>query len=540
MPPLSGPPARASAAASAAASLTDLTRPAPARTTDRTAAQGDRFADLVERELRGAAPDQRAPAQPSTASTPRTDTRPPAAPVAHGAARRPGAHRPSGAGHRRADQGTEADPSPTVGSSTDATTATATPVTVTATPAMISLAADASPGPGAGPGRVVSTPGATGAGRTAHGAAAATIAAVAIPPQAGSADATGTRRTRGTGRPLATEPTPHAGAVGGTLPSMAAITPATTGTGVTTGPDPTSDPASTTAVAPSASASGATGGAPATPADPGVTTSGAGTADVAGVLATAVPTSGPAAAGRAAAPVAPRSRHDAGDDPVGEAHASTPAPAVPVPEPAPTAGPVQPGGPVTTPVTTAGVSSAPGAAAGVGPAAHAVATQVFPETARLVGSGDGVHRIVLQLNPRALGEVRVVLTVRAGDVQVRFAAGDEARVALLQSSSDLHRLLEQAGAQTARVEVRDPSGAARGSSTSTPSTSSWAGPHGTAADTAGGSAQGQARTQDHHHPGTGSGHIATDGANPTTRRADRPGAGHPFDRALSSGVDLTM
>ncbi|MDQ2756724.1 MAG: flagellar hook-length control protein FliK, partial [Actinomycetota bacterium] len=213
---------------------------------------------------------------------------------------------------------------------------------------------------------------------------------------------------------------------------------------------------------------------------------------------------------------------------------STPATSDPAPTPTPTPAPAPslptaaPGAPVTAVVTTTPVT-----ATEAGPAAQAVAAQVFPETARLVGSGEGVHRIVLQLNPKALGEVRIVLTVRAGDVQVRFAAGDEARVALMQTSPDLHRLLEQAGAQSAHVEVRDPSGAASSSTSS-----SWSSSQGSTADTAGGSAQGQPRTQDHHHPGTGSGQIATDGIHLTARRAVRPGAGLPFDHA--SGVDLTM
>ena len=58
---------------------------------------------------------------------------------------------------------------------------------------------------------------------------------------------------------------------------------------------------------------------------------------------------------------------------------------------------------------------------------------MIPEIATLTSRGEGVHRVTLQLNPRALGDVRVVLTMRHGDVHVRLAAGPEARAALGQS-----------------------------------------------------------------------------------------------------------
>ena len=272
------------------------------------------------------------------------------------------------------------------------------------------------------------------------------------------------------------------------------------------------------------------------PADPGATSD---PGAVAGKLGTARRSSGPSAPMQEP-PAGVRPTHHGAGEPVDETAGSVTAPSagpasVPVTVPASTLTTTPPGGPLTTGAVAAPPVSVPVAAT---PVSQAVATQVFPETARLVGSGDGVHRIVLQLNPKALGEVRVVLTVRAGDVQVRFAAGDEVRAALLATSSDLHRLLEQAGAQSARVEVRDASGAATGSSSS--STTSSTTSYGTPADTGGLSAQGQSRTQDHHHPGTGGGYIATDGVNPTLRRADRPDAGRPFDRALTPGVDLTM
>ncbi len=79
------------------------------------------------------------------------------------------------------------------------------------------------------------------------------------------------------------------------------------------------------------------------------------------------------------------------------------------------------------------------------PAPRAVASQVIPEVTKLFSNGEGVHRVTLELNPKALGEVRVVLTVRHGDVHVRLAAGSEAREALAMSSADLNRALEHIG-----------------------------------------------------------------------------------------------
>ncbi len=81
------------------------------------------------------------------------------------------------------------------------------------------------------------------------------------------------------------------------------------------------------------------------------------------------------------------------------------------------------------------------------------AQQVLPELTRLVSRGDGVHRVTLQLNPRALGDVRVVLTMRQGDVHVRLSAGPEARAALASSSSELSRALDRLGLGEHRISL---------------------------------------------------------------------------------------
>ncbi len=72
---------------------------------------------------------------------------------------------------------------------------------------------------------------------------------------------------------------------------------------------------------------------------------------------------------------------------------------------------------------------------------------------RLVSRGDGTRRITLKLNPEALGDVRVVLTVRQGEVHVRMAGNEQAQRALQSGSSELHQLLERAGATSSQVVV---------------------------------------------------------------------------------------
>ena len=84
-----------------------------------------------------------------------------------------------------------------------------------------------------------------------------------------------------------------------------------------------------------------------------------------------------------------------------------------------------------------------------------VTSQVFPEVTRLVSAGNGTHRVRLQLEPEALGEVRVVLTIRNGEVHVRLAGGEDAQRALREGAPELRRLLELAGASDTRIVVRD-------------------------------------------------------------------------------------
>jgi len=105
-----------------------------------------------------------------------------------------------------------------------------------------------------------------------------------------------------------------------------------------------------------------------------------------------------------------------------------------------------------------GVATAGGArlgAAGRPAGSASVAGQVLPVVERLVTRGDGTQRVTVKLAPEALGEVRIVLTVRQGEVHVRMTGSDAAQQALLQGQSDLHRLLMTAGATSSSVQVGD-------------------------------------------------------------------------------------
>ncbi|MDQ4007484.1 MAG: flagellar hook-length control protein FliK [Actinomycetota bacterium] len=84
-----------------------------------------------------------------------------------------------------------------------------------------------------------------------------------------------------------------------------------------------------------------------------------------------------------------------------------------------------------------------------------VGSQVFPEVTRLVTRGDGTQRLTLRLSPENLGDVRIVVTVRDGAVDVTLAAGADAQEALRHGSPELRRLLENIGAASTQIAVRD-------------------------------------------------------------------------------------
>ncbi len=183
---------------------------------------------------------------------------------------------------------------------------------------------------------------------------------------------------------------------------------------------------------------------------------------------------------------------------------------------------------VTGPVPVGG-SSAP----------HSVVSQVIPEITRLVSDGEGVHRVTLQLNPRALGEVRVVLTIRQGEVHVRLAAGEEARNALASSSSELSRALHQIGLDEHRITLIDLQGAAatRSGSTSDHPTDPRQHAHQP------GGFESQTNDQNSHHSRMGDERTATDGSNTSTPPARDLATGRTQTVSLTraaGAVDLRM
>jgi hypothetical protein len=119
--------------------------------------------------------------------------------------------------------------------------------------------------------------------------------------------------------------------------------------------------------------------------------------------------------------------------------------------------------PGTSPTSPAPVAaaSAPSAAAAAPSApadTHRVAQQVFPEVVRVVANPDGPRRVTLRLNPESLGEVRVVLTSRRGELEVSLAGGADARRALSEGAPELQRLLDAVGHGDSRITVRDLAG----------------------------------------------------------------------------------
>jgi flagellar hook-length control protein FliK len=202
----------------------------------------------------------------------------------------------------------------------------------------------------------------------------------------------------------------------------------------------------------------------------------------------------------------------------------TPAPQVPVA--APVAAPVATPAPVAAPTLTTPTA-----------APHAVSQQVIPEVTRLFSNGEGVHRVTLELNPRALGEVRVVLTVRNGDVHVRLAAGSEAREALAHSAGDLTRALEHIGVKDHRLTLAELPGVTPGTATQTQSDTTDQQQYA--------SFTGRFDTEHHHdsrQPRMGDGSRATDGTdhdNGTRTHGDR--SIHEVSTVpVRGGVDLRM
>ncbi|NYI99823.1 hypothetical protein HNR19_000522 [Nocardioides thalensis] len=117
--------------------------------------------------------------------------------------------------------------------------------------------------------------------------------------------------------------------------------------------------------------------------------------------------------------------------------------------------------PPTLPVRTPNPASSAITISPSGGAAKAaqdpVVQHVLPAVMQLATKGNGTHRISVTLQPEHLGEVRVTMVVRDGEVRVSLAADSQsvAKDVLLQGAPELRRLLEATGATDTRVVVRD-------------------------------------------------------------------------------------
>lgn len=205
----------------------------------------------------------------------------------------------------------------------------------------------------------------------------------------------------------------------------------------------------------------------------------------------------------------------------------------------PDAGPAPEASPPATPSTAASATvpvtgAAPARADVTASAPTAVTRQVFPEVVRLASSGEGTatQRVTLMLKPESLGEVRVVLTTRHGELQVSLSAGGDTHRALLEGTPELRRLLETIGSPDARVVVRDLPGP-------TPAPQSSAPRADTTTDLSSGPGAGTG------HPGDGpdprsSGRQSTTATDGTHDAAIPQRRTESVTRARTTGLDVTM
>ncbi|MGZ4436875.1 MAG: flagellar hook-length control protein FliK [Nocardioidaceae bacterium] len=397
--------------------------PAPVRAdaggaTDHDAAQGNRFARLVEchladeRPSRGAAGHERADraghvrTRPAQERSEQPTAGRPAALDAKAAVATDGtgsATAPSGVPDGLLDgQAPAATPAPTTAVGVVSPT-TSAPVTTTATATVTAVVASTAP--------VVAAASTTAPGTATAGAGAATV----VPGQVA-----GTLTTPAAGAGPAGTPSGRAA----DLTTVPRVPPAAVAA-----------PASPSPAAPAVRPAGATNApatpwaAPATPATPAPD----GTA-------TPVPAAGPATVQGAGDP--------AGRGTDGHAREHTDA----APAPAVAAQPV-PGGPFAVAAPTGPPTTL--AAQPAGATGHPVLDQVLPSVPRLVSRGDGTHKLTLRLHPADLGEIHLTVTVRGSKVDVTLAAGPEARQALRQGSPELRALLDQTGHSAGSVVIRD-------------------------------------------------------------------------------------
>ncbi|MGH3497796.1 MAG: flagellar hook-length control protein FliK [Nocardioidaceae bacterium] len=116
-----------------------------------------------------------------------------------------------------------------------------------------------------------------------------------------------------------------------------------------------------------------------------------------------------------------------------------------------------PNAPTAAGSTSGSASVDPGLPATLSPLqAAAVRQQAAQAITRLAGNGAGDQQLTLRLHPADLGQVDVSVRVRHGIVDVILASThDGTRAALDAGSSDLRRLLTDAGLGAGQVDVRD-------------------------------------------------------------------------------------
>lgn len=266
--------------------------------------------------------------------------------------------------------------------------------------------------------------------------------------------------------------------------------------------------------------------------------------------ATAVAAAGAAPALTPTAPVADKAAPAKTDEPTtATSSAETSAPDAELPDVAVTRVEQRPAATEqrsTSPAQTPTVAPVSGAAPITSTAAPVAADtgqvtrQVFPEVVRVVNNPAGPQRVTIKLNPEALGEVRVVLTSRGGQLEVSLAAGSEARAALTDGASELHRLLDMVGRGDSRIVVRDLLGAMPGTTVSQPAATTSG--SGVPTDLAGGAGNGTGR------PGgeTATGEQSRNNANGSNNATDgTPAPTNPSrltesDTRAHTGLDVSM
>ncbi len=125
------------------------------------------------------------------------------------------------------------------------------------------------------------------------------------------------------------------------------------------------------------------------------------------------------------------------------------------PPPAPDTMAVAPSAPAPAPAPTASVAAAAAPAAPTAPPAPPMVDQLGGHLRALAGARAGTHVLSIALDPKNLGDVRVVAHISADQIRIDLAgANDAARAALRGTLDELRRDLQSAGL-TAELGLAD-------------------------------------------------------------------------------------